>query len=185
MGLRVQLDHPEASLELDIGSLGVRSIELTEPCALSARAARDTLALVRLLREAVTHGASVDWVGRVEPGVEVGLLVHLPPPAARPDDGADDWRERHAPGLCYYRVGPDFVQVKDVRRPEARSRFRFDGANAAFAALEGVVHVGQLEPETQVLLDALEQERLVLRLGDLCTLLPHRMRRWPVPAMEV
>lgn len=48
-----------------------------------------------------------------------------------------------------------------------------------------MVDVTTLDGPTRELLDQLESERLVLRLGDHATLLPNRLRRWPVPALEV
>jgi hypothetical protein len=64
-------------------------------------------------------------------------------------------------------------------------RFRLDGAEDAFCALEPVVDIAQLDPVTFGVLDDLANEGLALRLGGFATLLPHRMRSWPVPAMEV
>ncbi len=148
-----------------------------------------TLAAVRLLREAAADGLSVTWSGSIGDGIAPRLLVHLPPPQAavseRDAADGDEWRRRYRPGLCYYRLGPNFVFVKDVRTPGDFARFRLDGVVDAFRSLEAVVNVNDLDFSTRGLLDDLEEESLVLRFGDLATLLPNRMRRWPVPALQV
>jgi hypothetical protein len=119
------------------------------------------------------------------------LLLHLTPPASSPDDAASlemmSWQTTHRPGLCYYRLGPGFVFVKDIRAPDAAARFRLEGDDKvrAFRALEAVVEVDALDATTRKLLDDLDGERLALRLGRFATLLPSRMRRWPVPSHEV
>ena len=164
-------------------------MHLTKPCRLSARFPRPTLALVRLLREANSDGVPVGWSGEIDDDIDAGLLVHLPPPDPTTGRHADavltEWRQRYQPGLCYYRLGPDFVFIKDTRRIGASARFRLEGAVPAFRRLETLVDVAALDPETRRVMEDLERERLVLRLGGLATLLPSRMRRWPVPALEV
>jgi hypothetical protein len=188
----VEVDEPEDWVDLDVGAAvrgGARAVRLTRPCRLSADAPRRTLAVVRLLREAASDGVPVVWQGGIDHGIDARLLVHLPPPepAAREESDAAlaEWRQRYRPGLCYYRLGPDFVFIKDVRRPGAAARFRLDGVVDAFRSLEALVDVATLDPVTLGVLEDLENEGLVLRLGGVATLLPNRMRRWPVPALEV
>ena len=71
------------------------------------------------------------------------------------------WRRRYRPGLCYYRLGPDFVFVKDVRTSGDSARFRLDGVVDAFRALEAVVDVTSLDSSTVALLEDLDREGLV------------------------
>jgi uncharacterized protein DUF5825 len=183
--LELEQTPPDLDLEAAVAS-GVRSVRILEPVELSEAQPRATLALVRLLREATADNVAVEWRGS-STGFE-RMLVHLPPPA--PPPGEEDppevagWREHHRPGLCHYRIGPSFVLVKDVRNADASARFRLEGDEvvSAFRTLEAVVEVATLDPETLQLLHDLEQESLVLRLGGLATLLPFRVRRWPVPA---
>ena len=117
----------------------------------------------------------------------MSLLYHLAPPV---DGGTslDAWRARHRPGLCYYRRGPGFVNVKDVRSDATAARFSIDVGDERddpIAVLEGVCRVDELSAPTRSLLEELDRERLSLRLEDSATLLPYRMRRWPIPALEV
>jgi hypothetical protein len=161
---------------------GAKAVRITTPCRLSADAPSATLTLIRLLREASSDGVPVRWRAELDAGFDTTLLVHLPPPA---DRALAAWRRLHRPGLCYYRLGPGFVFIKDVRRAGAAARFRLGGVTASFRALEPLVRVESLDPPTRELLEDLEREGLALRLGGLATLLPSRMRRWPVPALEV
>jgi Family of unknown function (DUF5825) len=189
----LEFDEPEASLGVDLADAdrsGVRAVRIKETCRLAADAPRATLALIRLLREAASHGTAVSWRGRVGAGIDVNLLVHLPPPDPPVDADAATadvswWRERYRPGLCYYRLGPDFALVKDVRSSGAAARFRLDSTLHVFRSLEAIVDVNGLDPVATGVLEDLEREALALRLGNLATLLPSRMRRWPVPALEV
>jgi hypothetical protein len=188
----LEVDGSEPSLDLDVAAgvrAGARALRFLGPVRLSADEPCATLAAVRLMREAAADGVAVIWNGSVGDGITPRLLVHLPPPqpAGSESDTADtaEWRRRYRPGLCYYRLGPDFVFIKDVRTPEDSGRFRLDGVVDAFRSLEAVVDVTNLDSPTRGLVDDLEAEHLVLRFGDLATLLPNRMRRWPVPALEV
>jgi Family of unknown function (DUF5825) len=180
---------PEDLTQLDVAAAvtaGAKAVRITTPCRLSAGAPSATLTLIRVLREASSDGVPVSWRAELDAGFDTTLLVHLPPPANGDADPAlAAWRRQHRPGLCYYRLGPDFVFIKDVRRAGAAARFRLGGATASFRALEPLVRVESLDPPARDLLEDLEREGLALRLGALATLLPSRMRRWPVPALEV
>lgn len=186
----VEVDAPEASLDLAAAvRAGARSLRIAPACALSIDEPRPTIALIRLLRKAASYGLPVTWHGRVEAGIDASLFVHLSPPEFRSDVDADttnEWRVRHQTGLCYYRVGPDFVFVKDVRERGAAARYLFDDdAPHRFATLEKIADVSTLDTATAGLLNDLLDERLALQLGCWATLLPYRMRRWPVPAIDV
>jgi Family of unknown function (DUF5825) len=188
----LEFDQPESSLNVSIAGAvqrGVRAVRVAGTWCLSTAAPRASLALVRLLREAASDGVPINWEGWIGEGVDGDLLVHLPPPVSMPgqdgEAGLARWRERYQPGLCYYRIGPEFVLVKDVRRPGASARYRLEGVVDAFRTLEAVVEVASLDAVTRGVLDDLDREGLLLRLGGLATLLPYRMRRWPVPAHEV
>jgi hypothetical protein len=184
----IELREPDALADVDLDAAlapGRTVVRIAGRCRLSPDAAFETLGVVRLLREATANGLPVSWHADVDGRFDVSPLFHLPPPETATDEASlDAWRLRHRPGLCYYRVGPDFVSIKDVRCADAAARFRL-GAVAEFRALEPIVRVESLDAAAGALLEDLERERLVLRLGGFATLLPSRMRRWPVPAREV
>ena len=188
----IELDQIDPSLDLSAAvRAGARAVHLAGVHVLSADEPRPTLALVRLLRESASEGVPVTWRGVLADGIDPELLVSLPPPklpnADEPDAALVDWRLRYGPGLCYFRIGPDFVLVKDVRRQDAAARFCIDdeGAVEAFRSLEDVAAVDELEPSALRILEDLRAEGLALQLGGFATLIAYRMRRWPVPAIEM
>jgi hypothetical protein len=187
----LELDGSSSSLDPDLDAatrIAIRTIVVRGVHHLSGADAFDSIAMVRLLRRAMSYGLNVLWDGSLDPAIDVETLVHLPPPTPGGNDlVVTRWCATFRAGLCYYRVGPDFVFVKDVRDGGKAARFRLDhpGVLEQFRTLESVVTVSDLDGETRELLDALIEERLALRLGELATLLPYRMRRWPVPAIDV
>jgi hypothetical protein len=188
----LEVEEPEDSLRLDVAAAveaGARAVRFTRVVRLARDEPLATLAALRLLREAAADGLPVTWHGIIGDEIDLRLLTHLAPPESVVGDRATtdlaEWRRRHRPGLCYYRLGPTFVAVKDVRRPDASARFRLDVAVDAFRALEAVVDLDGLDPPTLGLVDDLEEEALVLRFDRHATLLPNRMRRWPVPALDI
>ncbi|MFI0450223.1 DUF5825 family protein [Actinomadura sp. 6N118] len=142
-----------------------------------------TLQFIHRLREGVGVGAVHTWRGEIVPPIRADLLCHLPPPAGN-GNGAEEWRSRFRVGLCYYRQGPGFVQIKDVRDHDTAATFVIDTP----ALLTGFLRCLEPTPLADLTLDqqeaaeALVNERLLLRLGDHVLTLPYRMKRWPVPA---
>jgi hypothetical protein len=164
---------------------GRELLVLTEPVGLGEDAEFDVRFLC-LLREAMSVMLRVDWTARSPGTMDPSLVCHLPPPRTGPatgEDGLRDWRDRYRFGLCYYRIGPGFVVIKDTRNQEAGVRFRLDDppAVAAFAELEQAVHLPSAGAETRELFELLAGERLAVRNDAWATVLPFRMRRWPVP----
>ena len=156
---------------------GVETLVLAEPVPFD-------VSFVRFLREAMSHTLRVNWTTDRMPAIDPDLVNHLQPPApAAHDEVSTAWRSRYAYGRCYYRRGPGFVTVKDTRVPDANARYLIDDPDAveAFAASERVVHLPSAPEPLRELLDLLFGERLALRLGEYATLLPNRMRGWPVP----
>ena len=120
----LEVDGAEPSLDLDLAEAvraGARAVRFLGAVRLAADEPRATLAAVRLLREAAADGLPVTWNGTLGDGIAPRLLMHLPPPQAAVgesnDASTEEWRRRYRPGLCYYRFGPEFVFVKDVRTP--------------------------------------------------------------------
>ncbi len=184
----LELADAEESMALDLTAAladDVRVVRIARAVTLSEGSAQSSLAMIRLLREAASFGIPVVWHGGID-GLDVGLVVHLPPPVAEKagDVPTARWRELHQPGLCYYRLGPAFVFVKDVRPNRVSARYKIEQPDR-FRSLESVVELAMVDDATRDLIADLETEGLVLQLGGWATLLPHRMRRWPVPAHEV
>ncbi len=168
-----------------------RDLQLRGLHTLSSGDPENTLALVRFLREASSAGVFVRWsCDGVD--IDVESLVHLPPPEAvgaesSEADSLAAWHRRYRPGLCFYRRGPRFVILKDTRCRGGAARMVLEGDDdiAAFETLHCVVDLNQLDGAALELFEVLDAEHLVLRLGGHATLLPNRMHRWPVPALDV
>ncbi|GAA3954730.1 hypothetical protein GCM10023085_41500 [Actinomadura viridis] len=171
-----------------------------------------TTRAVALLRDLVPTGERVEWRGRITGPLDLALLHHLPPPADL-EDGTDDgtkggtkggtehgredgqaekeaaaeqdtWARSYAFGSLYYRMGPGFVQVKDVRDPACpvRSVLTDPAVIEVFTTCLTPARASDLD--APALLDLLRR-RLLLPAGDLVVTLPYRLTRWPIPFFAV
>lgn len=166
---------------------GVHRIDVAGEVVLAEDGGRGALSFIRFLRDSTSAGLWVAWSGTVAEDLDVGLLCHLPPPVLRPglrrDAPERRWWASHQSGLCYYRVGPGFVQVTD-RRPGRMPRNMTVGSPSQLAAFSRFLVPG---PVTLVddLADAacgeLARAGLLLRIGDSAVTLPHRLSCRPVP----
>jgi len=174
----------------DLASAGRERLVLGEAVRLGADEEYD-VRFVRLLREALSATVRVEWTAESIGQLPASLVSHLPPPragAALRGDNGIRWRDSYQFGRCYYRIGPEFVLIKDTRQGEGRgARYRLDGAEVitALPGLEQAVHLPAAPAPVRELFELLADEELVLRRGDWGTLLPFRMRRWPVPFSTV
>lgn len=110
-------------------------------------------------------------------------LGHLQPPNALPGLSARAeaerlraWRAGHYVGLCLWRQGPGFVQIRD-RRWGSLARFTVDEPHYQ----EAVNRLAYGATAADVPADALSDftaERLVLPVGELNWWAPYRVRRW-------
>jgi len=150
---------------------------------LSARDAQGTSGFVAWLRDTAADWTPIDWGGDVD-GVDTSLLWHLPPPSQGAGAAAARWREVFLPALCYYRNGPGFIQVKDIRDPKRAARVTLEHPAhlEAFRTCLTPARISNLAPAVRIGVDQLAAERLMLVLGGYATTLPVRLRRWPVPA---
>jgi hypothetical protein len=145
-----------------------------------------TLRFIGLLRDRLSGGVVTQWRGELVDTIDVTALHHLPPPTGA-DPRIDEWRAAFRVGLCYFRKGPAFIQIKDVRNADASANFILDDP----ALVDAFTHylqprsLARLEPAEREATDTLLAEGLLLRMGDHATTLPYRMSRWPVPATLV
>ncbi|TDD87139.1 DUF5825 family protein [Actinomadura rubrisoli] len=144
-----------------------------------------TLSFLAWLRDRLSQGTIVRWRGTVAPSLAGHALYHLPPPG----DGEEtaDWRSRFRLGLCYYRRGPGFIQIKDVRDPGDSATFLLDEPVLVqtFTRCLAPRSLAGAEPAEREAIEALVDARLLLRLDDLVMTLPSHMTRWPVPALAI
>lgn len=138
---------------------------------------------VAWLRDSLSEGHVPTWRASELPTAQMPLLVHLPPPETGGGE-YNQWRSAFRRGLCYYRRGPGFVQVKDVREPGRSASFVLDVPEVIEVFLRCLrpTPVAEVDPDAA---EALLEERLMLCVEDQLVTLPYHMRRWPVPAMAV
>lgn len=165
---------------------GTRTLSLAGTQAIGDGDAKGALELLRFLRDAGSWGLQVRWTLRLGATVEALSLAHLEPPTDA--EGVSPgtlarWRAGHRYGLCYYRRGPDFILVKDVRDSERPAYFVLDEDPLveAFTTLLTPQRVTALQPELLDALSELRAERLVLQLDEWAVVLPSRVRIWPIP----
>ncbi|GGL39784.1 DUF5825 family protein [Nocardia jinanensis] len=159
-------------------------VTVVDPVRFSGGA--DDFAVLRLLGAAMQAGVRIDWtlVSAAPNGLDD--IVHLPPPAhAMGSIGKATqarWRERHQAGLCCYRHGPDFVAIKDNRRPRASFRATLDEPHATlFRTLAAASRVAELTSDELRLLTELRDNGLAFIDGVHFLLSPYRVRTFPIP----
>ncbi|MEU4743907.1 DUF5825 family protein [Actinosynnema sp. NPDC023658] len=173
-----------AAAPADIAAAGYERVLVEEPLRAGA-SLDDDLRLLRFLRECTGHTLRLDWVLGGRPLVGERNLHHLVPPVRGVDGAAEcaaTWLGAYRYGAYYYRVGPGFVTVKDVRPDGESVHLTIDGESADhFRAIAEATSVADLdEAATEALADAVEFG-LALRGEQAVLLLPFRMRHWPVP----
>jgi len=160
---------------------GYRTLVLAEPVVLGEDGEFD-VRFLHLLREAMSVILRIDWAAGSTVPFDLSLVRHLHPPRSGPQDElVREWQRQHRFGLCYYRVGPGFVLLKDIRGDGARYRLDDGRAVASWPRLESVQRLADASSDTLELCELLDGERLLLRRDGWATLLPYRMRQWPVP----
>ncbi|WP_327108168.1 DUF5825 family protein [Nonomuraea glycinis] len=144
----------------------------------------DTLSFVRRLRDHLAEGVVPAWSHELPASLNWEMVCHLPPPSGTGDD-ADRWRRRFRIGLCYYRQGPGFIQVKDLREEPVTLLLDDPSVVDVFVRCLEPTSLRLLSADEAAAAEALLNERLLLRLGDFVVTLPYRMKRWPIPAYAV
>jgi hypothetical protein len=161
------------------------AVDLTEAATATGEGADRAVRRLSLVRELTAQAVLVEWE-LLMPAADPEAwrtLAHLQPPqhlAGPPQDAAAEqlraWREGHYVGLCLWRQGPGFVQVRD-RRWGRLARFTVDEPHYQ----EAIRALAYGLPTADVPEDALADftaERLVLAVGPRRWWLPYRVRRW-------
>lgn len=165
-------------------SLSLRAVELAEPVVFGTSPLAD-LRLLRILRDATSHGVRLHWTLAGLPCHPPRTHTHLVPPVRGTGEAAGqyaaDWLAAYRYGDFYYRHGPGFVTVKDVRDGMNASRMVIDEGADVFEALAAAHTVAEAGPVDPAILDVAAEAGLLLRVADEVLVLPYRMRHWPVP----
>ena len=166
--------------------MGVETSEITLPFG---RSPAEDLDLMLRLREATSRTVRLRWILGGLPCLPQRSHIHLVPPRGGLDPATDayarGWQAGYRYGGYYYREGPGFVMVKDVRPGAEPRRLTIAEGCEHFLAMAGARAVDDLGPAATGLLEVAEQEDLVVRLGDRLLVLPYRLRHWPVPYVAI
>jgi Family of unknown function (DUF5825) len=168
---------------------GARRVRLTGAVDLTRTGTPDdALRAVRalsLVRELTARAVLVEWVLRpaADGPDHWRALGHLQPPRelrGLPEATAAEqlraWRAGHYLGLCLWRQGPGFVQIRD-RRHGSLARFTVDEPHYQ----EAISRLSYGAAADDVPADALSDflgEQLVLPVGTLNWWAPYRVTRW-------
>lgn len=150
----------------------------------------DDLRLLRFLREITSHTIRLEWALAGHPLLDPTAFVHLVPPTAAADDAAracvETWREGYRYGAFYYRCGPGFVTIRDIRVGVEAARLTIDGEGYEhFRALADGENLAEVDGELRNALQDAVEAGLAVRGDDTFLVLPYRMRNWPVPYVAV
>lgn len=182
--LKTMITDACASPTIDFEHLSMHAVILDEPIPFGKKIADDLLWL-RLLRDVTSHGIRLDWTLAGRPKVPLHTYVHLLPPTAGTNSeaslAATEWAAGFRYGLYYYRLGPDFVSVKDVRPGVEGRRLTIADGFDHFLAIARALSSDELSDDAMdALRDAIDAD-LALEVDGRVLLLPYRMRHWPVP----
>jgi hypothetical protein len=160
--------------------------ELTLPFG---RSPTEDLDLLRRLRDATSHTVRLRWILGGLPALPLRSCVHLVPPRCGVDDATDEharrWQADYRYGSYFYREGPGFVMVKDVRPGAEPRRLTIDEGADHFLAMTRATTVADLDAAAIDQLDLAEEAELLVRHGDRLLTLPYRLRHWPVPYVAI
>ncbi|MEU1277940.1 DUF5825 family protein [Streptomyces sp. NPDC005805] len=199
LGLGPRTEHLSGSLDagaftqLDIAALamhGCDRLKINSTVELGRNAEHD-IRFMHLLRQSASHGITVSWQADGLPDCPPSYLHHLPPPhstlSADTQSMVDQWRDEYTYGLCYYRQGPGFWQIRDGRSAGRRGRFTAVGEKviqtlAQLTQPADAMHLPELATD---MLQSLHNAGLTAQIGPWVLLLPYRLRRWPIPAYGI
>lgn len=173
----------------ELARQGCEFVSVHDPVSVGLRIDED-LRLLRFLREITSHTIRLEWILAGRPLLHLSAFVHLIPPTGHADDAAracvEAWRGGYRYGAFYYRCGPDFVTIKDVRTGVEATHLTIGGDGSAhFRSLADGESLTDLNSgQRDALHDAVEAG-LAVQGDDTFIMLPYRMRHWPVPFLAV
>ena len=162
-------------------------VTLAEPVPFGSCVDEDIRQLV-FLREATSRSVRLTWRMTGVPLLDWRSLAHLLPPDAG-ETGASAafaraWRERYRYGLYYYRCGPGFIHVKDIRPGGPAARMTIED-NGLFDELISASSLDQLSSQAAEALGPAIEADLAVAGETRFAILPYRMRHWPVSCVAV
>lgn len=175
------LDEPAAAEQLltDVEAAAQR-LAVRQPVQLGVDPAFDA-AWLRFLNAATRRWyLPLSWSLVGELPWPVRTVVHMRPPESAAAAVVAQWREEFSVALCTFRLGPDFVAIRDRRPGGTAIRAHLAGRWVApfHSLLAGNVNTD----DDRQLLAELTAAGLALRLDERRhVVLAQRLSRWPVP----
>lgn len=162
-----------------------RPVRISEPLVFGV-SNQDDLRLLWKLRAATSHAVRLHWIQQGQPGFALRSHIHLLPPADGVDSDAGEYARRWTAGYryadFYYRQGPGFVSIRDIREGGDATRMLVEDEDAAgFLRMAATISTEALDPLTRAMLPDAEAAGLLLRTANTHLVLPYRMRNWPIP----
>ncbi|SCL23849.1 hypothetical protein GA0074692_1659 [Micromonospora pallida] len=153
------------------------------------RSPAEDLELLRYLRDVTSHAVRLRWRLAGLPCFPLHTHVHLVAPSGGVDADsaahATAWTAGYRYGSFFYRRGPGFVSIKDVRPESEDARLTIDEGADHFLAMAEARTLAELAPDAQDLVDTVAEAGLLLRAGQRLLVLPYRLRHWPVPYLAI
>jgi hypothetical protein len=174
--------YPDLKMIKKLISLGLKEIHATlyfiqfEP--------KVALRQVQLLRECVSLGVRICWKGKIDKDFNLKPFFHLPPPISlnASESILNDWRETYQFGTFFWRQGPEFIFVKDIRDPKNSAKFIIDDApmisiiNQCLKPTKTNTFKGK-----ELFVEELIEEGILFECQDYILTLPYRIMEWPIP----
>lgn len=163
---------------------GCRRLELADSVDADFNSAT-SVQTMHLIRDATGFGLRVNWSMATAP-IDVRPLTHLFPPVSSFDSTGTEtvelWRDAYSFGICFFRVGPSFIAIKDIRPTVEAARMVIEEPYfRSFLELAEWDTVGKFPGDSTAIVDDLVKVGLchIGRAGMM--VLPYRMRQWPIP----
>jgi ribosomal peptide maturation radical SAM protein 1 len=182
----LSLQWPSAELLGQLAAQGLVEVQVPWEMEIGEQDHEVSAHFVRFLRDCTSQRLRVQWKGQMSNTLKPRVLLHLEPPMlpdTTPQEALRTWNAEHSYGRCFWRLGQNFLTIKDMRQPRGAARFTLERGPVyeLFTELAAPRRMQELVQHDREALDALIQEDLVLQLGDWFVALPYQIRHWPIP----
>jgi hypothetical protein len=179
------VDRVEDLEQFNLAGMAGGAVEIRQPIPFGRTRDSDLLYLW-WLRDLTSHAIRLIWTLDGEPLLDHRDYSHLVPPRGPSGGAVARWRSAFRYGTFYYRVGPGFVTIKDVRPGGEHSRMTISGVDAdRFLWLAQSSSRCPYDEPLEEALHALADADLARFTETSLVVLPFRIRHWPVPFLSV
>lgn len=163
--------------------VSVSEVYIKHPITISQQDAQRSLEFIRFLRDAISYGLQIEWKSIFKKSANIRYFIHLPPPSSGIKSRV--WNREYSYGKMFWRKGPGFILIKDMRSVSKQTRYIFDDMASleAFQNIQTPIHLSEMQYSSKIK-DAIHEfisEGIALQIGEYILALPYRMRNWPIP----